>query len=136
RLLSVVGRWPNTEGLGAQEAGVKLNERGQVVVDEHYRTNVDGIYAIGDVIHGPMLAHKAEEEGIACVEMIATGYGHVNYDVIPGIVYTHPEIATVGRTEEELKEVGIEYKVGKFIFKANGRAHSMNETDGSVKILA
>ncbi|MEZ5339598.1 MAG: dihydrolipoyl dehydrogenase [bacterium] len=136
RLLSVVGRWPNTDGLGAEEAGVKLNERGQVVVDDHYRTNVDGIFAIGDVIHGPMLAHKAEEEGIACVEMIATGYGHVNYDVIPGIVYTHPEIATVGKTEEELKDAGIEYKAGKFIFKANGRAHSMNETDGSVKILA
>ncbi|MCB1187388.1 dihydrolipoyl dehydrogenase [bacterium] len=136
RLLSVVGRWPNTDGLGAEEAGVKLNQRGQVEVDDHYRTNVDGIFAIGDVIHGPMLAHKAEEEGIACVEMIATGYGHVNYDVIPGIVYTHPEIATVGKTEEELKEAGIEYKAGKFIFKANGRAHSMNETDGSVKILA
>jgi dihydrolipoamide dehydrogenase len=135
RLLSVVGRWPNTEGLGAAEAGIALNERGQVVVDEHYRTNVPGVFAIGDVIHGPMLAHKASEEGIACVEMIATGYGHVNYEVIPGIVYTHPEIATVGKTEEELKEAGIEYKTGKFIFKANGRAHSMNETDGYVKIL-
>lgn len=135
RLLSVVGRWPNTEGLGAAEAGIALNERGQVVVDEHYRTNVAGVYAIGDVIHGPMLAHKASEEGIACVEMLATGYGHVNYEVIPGIVYTHPEIATVGKTEEELKEAGVEYKLGKFIFKANGRAHSMNETDGYVKIL-
>jgi len=135
RLLSVVGRWANTEGLGAAEAGVVLDSQGKVIVDEHYNTNISGIYAIGDVIHGPMLAHKASEEGIALAEQIATGYGHLNYNAIPGIVYTHPEIATVGQTEEELKAAGNEYKVGKFIFKANGRAHSMNETDGSVKIL-
>ncbi|HET9950152.1 MAG TPA: FAD-dependent oxidoreductase, partial [Candidatus Eisenbacteria bacterium] len=111
-------------------------ERGRVPVDAHYATSAPGIYAIGDVIGGAMLAHKAEEEGIACVERIATGYGHVNYDAIPGVVYTHPEIASVGRSEEDLKSAGIAYKKGIFFFRANGRAKALGEIDGRVKILA
>lgn len=136
RVLLAVGRKPNTEGLGLDCVGIETNKRGQIEVNEHYETGVEGVYAIGDVIPGPMLAHKAEEEGIACVEHIATGYGHVNYDAIPGIVYTHPEIATVGKTEEELKEADVEYNVGKFNFMANGRARALGETKGWVKILA
>lgn len=136
KVLVAVGRIPNTDGLGLEEVGVKKNERGFVTVDEHFRTNVPGIYAIGDVIGGAMLAHKAEEEGIACVETIVTGYGHVNYDAIPAVVYTHPEIASVGKTEEQLKEVGIAYKKGIFPFKPNGRARALNATEGKVKILA
>ena len=105
-------------------------------VGDHFETSASGVYAIGDVIRGAMLAHKAEEEGVACVEYIVTGYGHVNYDAIPAVAYTHPEIASVGKTEEQLKEAGIEYRKGKFPFLANGRAKALNQTDGFVKILA
>ena len=113
-----------------------LDARGRVAIDAHFRTSVDGIYAIGDVIAGPMLAHKAEDEGSAVAEILAGKAGHVNYDVIPGVVYTMPEIATLGRGEEELKQAGIDYAVGKFPFSANGRARAMNRTDGFVKVLA
>ena len=136
RVLVAVGRKPNTEGLGLEAAGVKLDDRGRVDVDEHFRTSADGIYAIGDVIRGPMLAHKAEEEGVACVERIVTGYGHVNYDAIPGVAYTHPEIASVGKTEEQLAESGTPYRKGKFPFVANGRAQALADSDGFVKVLA
>jgi dihydrolipoamide dehydrogenase len=135
-VLVAVGRKPMTEGLGLKEAGVALDERGRVKVDGGFRTTVPGIYAIGDVIAGPMLAHKAEEEGVAVAEILAGQHGHVNYETVPGIVYTWPEVATVGRTEEQLKEAGIDYKVGKFPFTANGRARAMQATDGFVKILA
>jgi dihydrolipoamide dehydrogenase len=136
RVLVAVGRKPCTDNLGLESAGVELDSKGRIQVDEHFKTHADSVYAIGDVIAGPMLAHKAEEEGIACVERIATGYGHVNYDAIPGVVYTHPEIAAVGKTEEQLKEAGVEYKKGTFPFMANGRAKALNQTDGQVKILA
>ncbi|RJG47018.1 dihydrolipoyl dehydrogenase [Mesorhizobium sp. DCY119] len=135
-VLIATGRKPYTEGLGLAEAGVELDERGRVKTDGHLKTNVPGIYAIGDVIAGPMLAHKAEDEGVAVAEIIAGQAGHVNYDVIPGVVYTSPEVASVGKTEEELKKAGIDYKVGKFPFTANGRARAMLKTDGFVKILA
>jgi dihydrolipoamide dehydrogenase len=136
RVLLATGRVPNTDGLGLAEVGVAQGKRGDVIVDDHFRTNVPGIYAIGDVIRGAMLAHKAEEEGIACVELIATGYGHVDYNSIPSVVYTHPEIASVGRSEEQLKEAGIAYKKGTFPFSANGRAKAIGNTEGRVKILA
>lgn len=136
RVLVSTGRRPNTEGLGATELGVAMNKRGFIEVDDHYRTSVPGVWAIGDVVPGPMLAHKAEEEGVAAVETMAGQPGHVNYDAIPGILYTHPEVAGVGKTEQELKEAGIPYKKGKFPFSANGRAKAMAETDGMVKILA
>lgn len=136
RVLLAVGRRPNTAGLGLDNVGLETDKRGRIPVDGHFATSVDGIYAIGDVIAGPMLAHKAEEEGVACVEHIATGYGHVNYDAIPNVVYTHPEIASVGRTEEQLRDDGVEFRKGKFPFKANGRARALNSTDGFVKILA
>lgn len=136
RVLACVGRSPNTQGLGLADVGVQTDEKGRVAVDEHYATNVDGIYAVGDVIAGPMLAHKAEEEGVACVERIVTGYGHVNYDAIPGIVYTHPEIATVGFSEEQLKEKGTPYRKGTFPMSANGRAKALGATEGRVKVLA
>jgi len=136
RVLLAVGRIPNTDELGLESVGIKTDDRGRIPVDAHYATSVAGIYAIGDVIGGAMLAHKAEEEGIACVERIATGYGHVNYDAIPGIVYTHPEIASVGRSEDDLKAAGIAYKKGVFFFRANGRAKALGDTDGRVKILA
>ena len=136
RVLLSVGRVPNTEGLGLDAAGVATDERGRVVVDDAFQTNVPGIFAIGDVIRGPMLAHKAEDEGVACVERMATGYGHVNYDAIPNIVYTMPEVASVGRTEAELTEAGVEYRKGLFPFLANGRARALGHTDGRVKILA
>jgi dihydrolipoamide dehydrogenase len=135
-VLVAIGRVPFTEGLGLEAIGVKKDNRGRVVVDGHLRTNVPGIYAIGDVIAGPMLAHKAEEEGVAAAEIIAGKGGHVNYDVIPNIVYTFPEIAAVGRTEEELKAAGIAYQVGKFPFTANARARANLATEGFVKILA
>jgi dihydrolipoamide dehydrogenase len=135
-VLVATGRRPYTDGLGLAEAGVELDERGRVKTDQHLRTNVPGIYAIGDAIAGPMLAHKAEDEGVAVAETIAGQNGHVNYDVIPSVVYTSPEVASVGRTEEELKKAGIDYKVGKFPFTANGRARAMLHTDGFVKILA
>ncbi|WP_159586228.1 dihydrolipoyl dehydrogenase [Chelativorans xinjiangense] len=135
-VLVATGRRPFTDGLGLKEAGVEVDERGRVKTDGHLGTNVKGIYAIGDVIAGPMLAHKAEDEGVAVAEIIAGQAGHVNYDVIPGVVYTSPEIASVGKTEEELKKAGVEYNAGKFPFSANGRARSMLHTDGFVKILA
>ncbi len=131
-----IGRRPNTEGLGLDNAGVKLDERGRVAVDSHYQTNIPGIYAIGDVIVGPMLAHKASEEGVACVEMIAGHHAHMNYNTIPGVVYTWPEVASVGKTEEELKTANIAYKAGKFPFKASGRARAAEESEGFVKVLA
>jgi dihydrolipoamide dehydrogenase len=134
-VLVSVGRRPFTEGLGLEAAGVKT-ERGQVVVDAHFATNVPGIYAIGDVIRGPMLAHKAEEEGVAVAELLAGQAGHVNYGAIPAVVYTSPEVASVGKTEEELKAEGTAYTVGKFPFTANGRARAMRHTEGFVKILA
>jgi dihydrolipoamide dehydrogenase len=134
-VLIATGRRPYTEGLGLEAAGVAM-ERGRVQIDKHWRTNVAGIYAIGDVIAGPMLAHKAEDEGVAVAETIAGQAGHVNYNVIPSVVYTEPEVASVGQTEEELKAAGIEYVAGKFPFSANGRARAMNSTDGFVKFLA
>ena len=136
RVLLAVGRRPNTDGLNAEGVGLSLDDRGRIGVDAHFQTNVPSIYAIGDVIAGPMLAHKAEEEGIACVEGIVTGHGHVNYNAIPSVVYTHPEVASVGKTEEELKAENIAYKKGKFPFLANGRARAINDTDGFVKVLA
>jgi dihydrolipoamide dehydrogenase len=135
-VLVSVGRVPFTEGLGLEATGVKQDNRGRVIIDAHFATNVPGIYAIGDVIAGPMLAHKAEDEGVAVAEIIAGQAGHVNYDVIPNVVYTYPEIASVGKTEEELKEAGIAYNVGKFPFTANPRAKVNLQTEGFVKILA
>ena len=135
-VLLAIGRRPYVEGLGLDAVGVALDERGRVKVDGHFATNVPGIYAIGDVIAGPMLAHKAEEEGVAVAEILAGQHGHVNYAAIPGVVYTWPEVASVGETEETLKEAGTAYKVGKFPFTANGRARAMGTTDGFVKILA
>jgi dihydrolipoamide dehydrogenase len=135
-VLVAIGRVPYTEGLGLEALGVKKDNRGRILVDPHYRTNVEGVYAIGDVIAGPMLAHKAEEEGVAIAEILAGQAGHVNYDVIPNVVYTYPEIASVGKTEEELKAAGIAYNVGKFPFAANPRARVNLTTEGFVKILA
>jgi dihydrolipoamide dehydrogenase len=134
--LIAVGRVPYVDGLGVKEAGVALDNRGRIAVDAHYATNVPGIYAIGDVIAGPMLAHKGEDEGVAVAEILAGQAGHVNYDAIPNVVYTYPEIASVGKTEEELKEAGIAYNAGKFPFTANGRARVTLHTEGFVKILA
>ncbi|MEA2906093.1 MAG: dihydrolipoamide dehydrogenase [Alphaproteobacteria bacterium] len=131
-----IGRVPYTEGLGLKAAGVELDSRGRVQTDGHFATNVKGIYAIGDVIAGPMLAHKAEDEGVAVAEIIAGQAGHVNYDVIPNVIYTFPEVASVGKSEEELKDAGIAYSTGKFPFSANGRAKVNLQTDGFVKILA
>lgn len=136
RVLLCVGRVPNTDNLGLESVGIQLDERGRIPVNEHFQTSAEGIYAIGDVIPGPMLAHKAEEEGVACVEFIKTGYGHINYDAIPGVVYTHPEIASVGKTEDQLKDAGVEYRKGIFHFRGNGRARSLNQVDGRVKVLA
>ncbi|MDI3309107.1 MAG: dihydrolipoyl dehydrogenase [Acetobacteraceae bacterium] len=135
-VLVAIGRRAYTEGLGLDAAGVAVDERGRVKVDAHYATNVPGIWAIGDAIAGPMLAHKAEEEGVAVAELIAGQAGHVNYEAIPGVVYTWPEVASVGRTEEQLKAEGVAYKAGKFPFTANGRARAMGDTDGFVKLLA
>jgi dihydrolipoamide dehydrogenase len=135
-VLVAIGRVPFTEGLGLEQIGVKKDNRGRVIVDGHFATNVAGIYAIGDVIAGPMLAHKAEDEGIAVAEIIAGKAGHVNYDVIPAVVYTYPEIASVGKTEDELKAAGAAYNVGKFPFTANGRAKANMQTEGFVKVLA
>jgi dihydrolipoamide dehydrogenase len=135
-VLVAIGRVPYTQGLGLDGVGVKLDNRGRVMVDAHFATNVPGIYAIGDVIAGPMLAHKAEDEGVAVAEILAGQAGHVNYDVIPNVIYTYPELASVGKSEEELKEAGVAYNVGKFPFTANGRAKANQKTDGFVKILA
>jgi dihydrolipoamide dehydrogenase len=135
-VLVAIGRRPYTSNLGLAGAGVAMDDRGFIKIDPHYRTNVAGIYAIGDVVTGPMLAHKAEEEGVAVAELIAGQAGHVNYGVIPGVVYTWPEVASIGATEEMLKKDGVAYNVGKFPFTANGRARAMGSTDGFVKILA
>jgi dihydrolipoamide dehydrogenase len=135
-VLLAIGRRPYTQGLGLEKAGVKVDAKGRVEIDDHFQTSVPGIYAIGDVVRGAMLAHKAEDEGVVCAEIIAGQSGHINYDAIPGVVYTFPEVASVGKTEEQLKEAGIAYKAGKFPFMANGRARAMAATDGFVKILA
>jgi len=135
-VLMSIGRKPNTEELNLEKIGVKLNDQKAIEVDQQFKTSVDDIYAIGDVAPGPMLAHKAEEEGVACVEIINGQKTHMNYDTIPAIVYTNPEVASVGKTEEQLKESKVEYKVGKFPFMANGRALTMSESEGFVKILA
>jgi dihydrolipoamide dehydrogenase len=136
RVLVAVGRRPNTEGLGIETLRIETDSKGRVQVGEHFETTAPGIYAVGDVIRGPMLAHKAQEEAIACVERIATRYGHVNYDAIPNVVYTQPEVASVGKTEEQLKETHVEFRKGIFPFRANGRAHTLGQTDGFVKVLA
>ncbi|HEY3662545.1 MAG TPA: dihydrolipoyl dehydrogenase [Chthoniobacterales bacterium] len=136
KVLVSVGRRAFAEGVGADKLGVALDERGRIKVDDHFRTNIEGIYAIGDVIPGPMLAHKAEEEGIACVELIAGKAGHVNYNVIPGIIYTNPELAGVGITEDFAKEKGLKVRVGKFPFRANGRALANADVEGLVKFIA
>jgi dihydrolipoamide dehydrogenase len=135
-VLVATGRRPYTDGLGLEALGVAMSERGQIKTDAHYATSVKGIYAIGDCIDGPMLAHKAEDEGMAIAEILAGQKGHVNYGVIPGVIYTHPEVANVGQTEEQLKEAGVAYKVGKFSFMGNGRAKANFAGDGFVKILA
>jgi dihydrolipoamide dehydrogenase len=135
-VLVCIGRVPYTDGLGLKEAGVAIDNRGRVQIDSHFSTNVKGILAIGDVVAGPMLAHKAEDEGVACAEILAGQAGHVNYDVIPGVVYTTPEVSSVGKTEEELKQAGIPYTSGKFPFTANGRSKVNQTTDGFVKVLA
>lgn len=135
-VLMAIGRKPYTDGLGLEKVGVKLDERKRVQVDEFFESSVEGIYAIGDVIKGPMLAHKAEDEGVILAEMLAGQSGHIDYDKIPGVVYTHPEVASVGKTEEQLKKDGVEYRAGKFPFMANGRARAMGAIDGFVKILA
>ncbi|HWB00383.1 MAG TPA: FAD-dependent oxidoreductase, partial [Pirellulales bacterium] len=136
RVLVSVGRTPNTEGLALDAVGVELDAKGRIKTAEHFATTAANIYAIGDCIAGPMLAHKAEDEGVACVEYLATGYGHVNYDAIPAVAYTHPEVAGVGKTEEQLKDAGVPYKKGKFPFRANGRALALDDAEGYVKILA
>lgn len=135
KVLISTGRVPYTEGLGLENIGVKVNDWGQIPVDGHLKTAASNIFAIGDVIEGPMLAHKAEEEGIAAVETLAGVGGHVNYDAIPGVVYTHPEIASVGLTEEQLKAEGVKYNKGTFPFMANSRARANLDTDGMIKIL-
>ena len=136
RVLIAVGRRPCTDNLGLDVAGVVCDKRGFIQINSSYQTTAAGVYAIGDVVGGAMLAHKAEEEGIACVEKIATGHGHVNYGAIPGVIYTSPEIASVGETEDALKERGHNYKVGRFTFAANGRARAAGHMEGFVKILA
>jgi dihydrolipoamide dehydrogenase len=136
RVLVAVGRRPMTTGLGLESLGISLDVQGRIPVDERFATSADAVYAIGDVIRGPMLAHKAQEEGIACAEALAGGGGRVNYEAIPGVVYTAPEIASVGRTEDELQESGIEYRKGTFPFLANGRARALGHTEGRVKVLA
>ncbi|MBM3882265.1 MAG: dihydrolipoyl dehydrogenase [Verrucomicrobia bacterium] len=136
RVLLAVGRAPCTEGLGLDTVGIALDAQGRIPVDDHYATTVPGLYAIGDLIPGPMLAHKAEEEGLACVERIVTGYGHVDYNAIPAVVFTHPEIASVGQTEDRLKTDGVEYRKGTFPFVASGRARTLGATAGRVKVLA
>ena len=135
-VLISVGRKPNTNGLNLKKIGVELDEKNRIKTDKNFKTNQDNIYAIGDVIAGPMLAHKAEDEGIAVAENIAGQSGHVNYDTIPGVIYTTPEVASIGKTEEQLKELNIKYKVGKFSFMANSRAKAIDDTEGFVKILA
>jgi dihydrolipoamide dehydrogenase len=136
RVLVAVGRRANTDRLGLDELGVSRTERGEIEVGDDFRTNVEGVYAIGDCVRGPKLAHKASHEGIACVNAIAGQTGHVNYDAIPAVVYTHPEMASVGATEDELKESGREYRKGLFPLQASGRARTLGDTDGFIKVLA
>jgi dihydrolipoamide dehydrogenase len=136
RVLVAVGRVPNTGHLGLENVGIELRPKGFIPVNEHFATSAEGIYAVGDAIAGPMLAHKAEEEGVACVERLVTGYGHVNYDAIAAVVYTQPEIAGVGKTEEQLKERGVQYRKGIFPFRASGRARTLGQVDGLIKLLA
>mgnify|MGYP006290719501 CR=1 FL=1 len=136
RVLVAVGRTPYTEGLGLENVGLETDDRGFLEVDDNYETDVDGIYALGDVTGDPLLAHKAEEEGVVCVERMNGVTSHINYEAIPGVVYTHPEIAAVGKLEEQLDEEGVDYNVGKFNFRANARARALNDTDGYVKVLA
>jgi len=136
RVLVAVGRLPCTDGLDLESLSIKTDKKGYISIDKNYMTSAAGIYAIGDVVGGPMLAHKAQEEGIACVEHMVTGYGHVDYQTIPNVVYTHPEIASVGKTEEELKREGNDYRSGVFPFRANGRAQTLGQTEGKVKVLA
>ncbi len=136
KVLVAVGRRPNTSGTGLEQLGVALDEQGRVAIDDHFQTSVEGVYAIGDLVRGPMLAHKAEEEGIALAEQLAGLPGHVNYEAIPNVVYTEPELAMVGRTEAELKEAGLKFNTGRFQFRANGRAKSLGQETGMVKILA
>ncbi len=135
-ILVAIGRRAYTQGLGLDKAGVKLDPKGRVITGEHFKTNVEGVWAIGDAREGPMLAHKAEDEAVACAERIAGRAGHVTYDAIPSVIYTYPEVATVGKTEEELKAAGIAYKIGKFPFTANARAKANLTTEGFVKIVA
>jgi dihydrolipoamide dehydrogenase len=135
-VLVSIGRRPYTEGLGLENIGVELDNRGRVVVDSEFKTNVPNVRCIGDATFGPMLAHKAEDEGFAVSEMIATGHGHVNYDAIPSVIYTHPEVAWVGKNEQELKEAGVKYKIGSYPFVANSRARTNDDTDGLVKVIA
>jgi len=135
-VLVAVGRRPNTENLGLENVGIEVDQRGFIPVNAHFETSAKGVYAIGDVIGGAMLAHKAEDEGVAFAEYLVTGYGHINYDTIPSVAYTNPEIAAVGKTEEQLKEAGIDYRKGSFPFLATGRARAMGQTEGRVKMLA
>lgn len=135
-VLVSVGRRPYTKGLGLENIGAEVDSRGRIVIDDQFNTSIPGIKCIGDVTFGPMLAHKAEEEGIAAIEYIKSGHGHVNYNAIPSVVYTHPEVSWVGKTEQELKKEGVEYKVGKFPFVANSRAKTNMDTEGFVKIIA
>ncbi|NBX96056.1 MAG: dihydrolipoyl dehydrogenase, partial [Betaproteobacteria bacterium] len=136
KLIVSIGRVPNTHGLNVQAVGLKLDERGAIVVDDECRTNLPGVWAVGDVVRGPMLAHKAEEEGVAVAERIAGQHGHVNFNTIPWVIYTSPEIAWVGQTEQQLKAAGRAYKAGSFPFIANGRARALGDTTGMVKFLA
>lgn len=136
RVLVAVGRVPTTDRLGLESVGIELDKKGHIPINERFATSAEGVYAIGDVIAGPMLAHKAEEEGIACVENLAGGHGHVNYDAIAAVVYTQPEIASVGKTEEQLKEAGVDYRKGLFPFRANGRARTLGQVEGFIKMLA
>ena len=135
-VLVSVGRRPYTKGLGLENIGLEVDKRGRIVIDDQFNTSISGIKCIGDVTFGPMLAHKAEEEGIAAVEYIKSGHGHVNYNAIPSVVYTHPEVAWVGKTEQDLKKDGVQYKIGKFPFVANSRAKTNQDSEGFVKILA
>jgi len=135
-VLVAIGRRPYTQNLGLNELGIEMDKQGRIVTDSHFKTNIGNIYAIGDVVKGPMLAHKAEDEGYACAEIISGKKGHVNYDAIPSVIYTHPEVAAVGKTEEEVKASGIKYKVGKFLMSANSRARTNDDSEGFVKIIA
>jgi dihydrolipoamide dehydrogenase len=136
RVLAATGRRPATDDLGLETVGIQIDKRGWIPVDGQFRTSAAGVYAIGDCIPGPMLAHKAEEDGVACVEAMKTGWAHVDYDLVPAVVFTHPEIAAIGKTEEQLVAAGTRYKKGVFPFRANGRARTINDTTGKVKVLA